>query len=55
MNTRIFVCIDILKRLYCSRKLNLALLEIIEKGELINLKQRWWYDKGQCGQSTAVS
>ncbi|XP_076118195.1 glutamate receptor 3-like isoform X1 [Mytilus galloprovincialis] len=36
-----------------SRKLNLALLEIIEKGELINLKQRWWYDKGQCGQSTA--
>lgn len=36
-----------------SEPLNLALLELRETGELINLKQRWWYDKGQCGQASS--
>ncbi|GFN84380.1 glutamate receptor, partial [Plakobranchus ocellatus] len=29
--------------------INIAVLTLKEKGELIKLKQKWWYDKGQCG------
>ncbi|XP_041357415.1 glutamate receptor 2-like [Gigantopelta aegis] len=29
--------------------INIAVLELREIGELHRLKQKWWYDKGQCG------
>ncbi|KAL5011753.1 hypothetical protein ScPMuIL_010304 [Solemya velum] len=32
-----------------TARLNLAVLELREIGELIKLEQRWWYDKGECG------
>ncbi|KAL5011711.1 hypothetical protein ScPMuIL_010262 [Solemya velum] len=32
-----------------TARLNLAVLQLREIGELIKLEQRWWYDKGECG------
>lgn len=32
----------------CRREINLAVLELLEKGDLQQLKNRWWYDKGEC-------
>ncbi|BFZ14897.1 hypothetical protein BsWGS_17936 [Bradybaena similaris] len=33
--------------------INIAILTLKEKGELIKLKQKWWFDKGQCGDQSA--
>ncbi|CAG5114538.1 unnamed protein product, partial [Candidula unifasciata] len=33
--------------------INIAVLTMKEKGELIKLKQKWWFDKGQCGDQSA--
>ena len=32
-----------------SRKLNIAVLEMSEYGELWKLEQKWWLSKGECG------
>ncbi len=34
--------------------INLAILALQERGELKKLENKWWYDRGQCDQSTAV-
>ena len=31
-------------------RVTLAVLELIEKGELANLEKKWWYEKGECSQ-----
>ncbi|GFR99599.1 glutamate receptor subunit protein GluR1 precursor [Elysia marginata] len=31
--------------------INIGVLTLKEKGELIKLTQKWWYDKGQCGDA----
>jgi hypothetical protein len=42
--------------LYLFRgELNLAVLELMEVGALLKLKQKWWYDKGECGSDKQVS
>ncbi|XP_076468083.1 glutamate receptor 2-like [Babylonia areolata] len=33
--------------------INIAVLELAEIGELYKLEQKWWYDKGKCGDTTA--
>ncbi|RUS87244.1 hypothetical protein EGW08_004996 [Elysia chlorotica] len=32
--------------------INIGVLTLKEKGELIKLTQKWWYDKGQCGDAS---
>lgn len=32
-----------------SDKISLAVLELHEEGTLTKLKQKWWFDKGECG------
>ncbi|CAL1544184.1 unnamed protein product, partial [Lymnaea stagnalis] len=32
--------------------INIAVLTLKEKGELIKLTQKWWFDKGQCGDQS---
>ncbi|KAH9509952.1 hypothetical protein Btru_044705 [Bulinus truncatus] len=32
--------------------INIAVLTLKEKGELIKLQQKWWYDKGKCGDQS---
>ncbi|KAK7495314.1 hypothetical protein BaRGS_00013496, partial [Batillaria attramentaria] len=34
------------------QKINIAVLELGEIGELYKLQQKWWYDKGKCGDLT---
>ena len=31
-------------------RVTLAVLELIEKGELANLEKKWWYEKGECSR-----
>ncbi|KAK0060625.1 glutamate receptor 3 [Biomphalaria pfeifferi] len=33
-------------------EINIAVLTLKEKGELIKLQQKWWYDKGKCGDQS---
>jgi hypothetical protein len=35
--------------------INLAVLALSEKGELKKLENKWWYDRGQCGQGMSVN
>ncbi|WAR00595.1 GRIA2-like protein, partial [Mya arenaria] len=30
---------------------NIAVLEMAERGDLLKLEQRWWYNKGECGNA----
>jgi hypothetical protein len=32
-------------------RINLAVLSLIENGELTKLKNRWWYDRTECRHS----
>ncbi|NP_001191539.1 glutamate receptor subunit protein GluR1 precursor [Aplysia californica] len=32
--------------------INIAVLTLKEKGELIKMHQKWWFDKGQCGDQS---
>jgi hypothetical protein len=32
-------------------RINLAVLSLIENGELTKLKNRWWYDRTECKHS----
>ena len=32
----------------CRNKIGLAVLELLESGELLKLKKKWWLDKGEC-------
>ena len=34
-----------------TEKINLAILELREAGELRKLKKKWWYDLGECGKT----
>jgi len=34
----------------CRDRITLAVLELLEKGELATLKKIWWLDKGKCGK-----
>ena len=34
--------------------MNLAVLELLEGGELANLEKKWWYKKGQCRPEGAI-
>ncbi|XP_076447090.1 glutamate receptor 2-like [Babylonia areolata] len=36
-----------------KQNINIAVLELAEIGELYKLEQKWWYDKGKCGDTTA--
>ena len=36
----------------CRQNINIAVLELAEIGELYKLEQKWWYDKGKCGDTT---
>ncbi|KRZ43191.1 Glutamate receptor 1 [Trichinella pseudospiralis] len=38
-----------------SEKINLAILELQEIGELKRLEMKWWYEKGQCEQGMSDS
>ena len=42
INVKIFVIVS-------SRKMNIAVLEMAETGELFKLEQKWWVNKGECG------
>ena len=33
--------------------INIAVLRLNELGELLKLKQKWWYDKGQCAAESS--
>jgi hypothetical protein len=35
----------------CRSKLNIAVLELREKGFLHKLEEKWWYSKGECGNA----
>jgi len=32
----------------CREKVGLAVLRLIESGELSKLQKKWWYEKGEC-------
>ena len=32
----------------CRDKIGLAVLELLEEGELQKLHKKWWIDKGEC-------
>ncbi|XP_053400378.1 glutamate receptor 2-like isoform X2 [Mercenaria mercenaria] len=34
---------------YLNNQLNLAVLKLLETGQLMKLEQKWWYSKGMCG------
>ena len=36
----------------CRDKITLAVLELKEAGKLQKLENKWWLDKGQCGNET---
>lgn len=36
-------------------KINLAILDLQEVGELKKLENKWWYDRGQCEKGRGVS
>ncbi len=38
---------------YCRERVSLAILVLRENGVLQMLKKKWWYDKGECGNSIA--
>ena len=39
-----FAVVDVV----CRNKIGLAVLELLESGELLKLKKKWWFDKGEC-------
>ena len=32
----------------CRTKIGLAVLQLLESGDLLKLKKKWWLDKGEC-------
>lgn len=38
-----------------KNRINLAILELQERGELKKLENKWWYDRGQCDQGISDS
>ncbi|KAF3823523.1 hypothetical protein GH733_006991 [Mirounga leonina] len=42
------------KRPCCTNAVNLAVLKLNEQGLLDKLKNKWWYDKGECGSGGGV-
>ncbi|XP_032832051.1 glutamate receptor 4-like isoform X1 [Petromyzon marinus] len=43
------------KRSFLRTRVNLAVLKLSELGTLDKLKNKWWYDKGECGAKDAQS
>ncbi|XP_059169165.1 glutamate receptor 3-like isoform X2 [Physella acuta] len=37
---------------HLRHNINIGVLTLKERGELIKLTQKWWYDKGQCGDQS---
>jgi len=37
-------CNDVL----CRNQIGLAVLRLLESGDLLKLKKKWWFDKGEC-------
>jgi len=33
---------------WCRSRINVMVLQLLEKEELQKLQNKWWYDKGQC-------
>jgi hypothetical protein len=48
-----YLTIDSLVTIICAHRdrINLAVLSLIENGELTKLKNRWWYDRTECKHS----
>ena len=40
--------IDCRDDVYCRNRIGLAVLQLLESGDLLKLKKKWWLDKGEC-------